>query len=225
MSTLLSDIFLDVRGTYNDCPSEVTDQGLRLANRIHREIVADFKVATIVDYVIFDGVTRDYPLNENYLAVWECDLLLSANSAPLPLTETSVDQLNQESPGWKFPQASQPTSWYLESANGPVLGTDWIEATPTNPANTSGFPILRYTASNYVPLTAGSSIPTTLRSPEVYIAGIVARWGRMRGKDGWEQKEGIYQDEKRELEKYLITKQKYNEPRVRPFFAGGAATR
>ena len=192
MATLLSDCFIDAKGSYNDLPNETTVQGLRLANRVFEELCADFKIVTTTDYVIFDGVTREYPIPVTYKALWSCNLVLSAMSAPLALVETSRDQLDQESPGWEFPQASQPTQWYTDSGpSGPVIGFDWIQAVPTTPANSTGFPIAVYTASLFTPLTAGSSIPTTLKSPEVIIAGLVARWGRMRGKSDWQAKEYI----------------------------------
>lgn len=225
MATLLSDVFLDVRSSYSDVPDEQTAQGLRIANRVHREIVADYKVVTTTDYIVFDGSTREYPISENYLAVWSCNLLLDANSSPIPLEESSRDQLDQESPGWEFPQASQPTKWYLDNNSGPVLGTDWIEATPTSPATVAGFPILKYVASLYTPFTASSSIPSSLKSARIYIAGISFEWARLRGKDDRAARERDYALAKLELGDYLITKQKYNSPRVRPFFVGGSMTR
>lgn len=221
----LADVFVDALTIDNNIPGITTPQGLRLANEVHHELTAEFKISTSEQTQVLDGINREFVQNENFLGIWDCDYFFSANSAPFGLDETSVEELNAESKGWRQPFKAVPGKYYWDVKQGTVLGFDFIPGVATSPADSTGFPIVRYTVSEFIALTASSNLPAVLKSSRVYVTGIAAKWGTLRNRPGKDDRINDYEYEKRMLESYLVSSQKANPPKINPFFVGGTATR
>lgn len=205
-------------------PNENSTIGLQIANELLEELLSDFKLVTSTEYIVLDGTSRDFTLDPNFKAVWNADYLLSADAQPLALYETSVDQLDASYPGWRFPQPSLPGQYYVENTAAPVIGFDFIPSLATTPATTSGFPIVRIVVSKYTPMTNSSNLPVSLKSPNVFIKGLIAKWADAKEKPDVMKRVADYEKECEILSTYINTKQKANPPRLVPFFASGRAT-
>lgn len=228
MATSVATVVTRAQIAYNDITAASSSDGITLGllNEIHEELTSDFKIYSDVQYVILNTTDREYTLDPTVKAVWNADYLISNADTPIPLYEASIDELDQEYAGWRFSFTSQPTLYYVDnSTNINIIGFDWIPQTATSPANSTGFPIVRIYCSLYEALTAGGNIPITLKSPAVYIKGLISKWAEYRGKPDAGARVQDYEMERAKLETYLITRQKNNPPRMRPFFAGGVAAR
>ncbi len=224
MAFTVASVFTRARLAYNDLPLETTTIGLQLINELHEELVGELKLVTTTAYIVLDGTNRDFTLDPTYKAVWNADYLMSEDAAPIALYETSVEQLDASYPGWRFPQPSLPTQYYIENTSAPVIGFDFIPGTATSPATTAGFPIVRIVPSLYTALTANGNIPASLRSPALYIKGLVAKWAETKMKPDVNLRVQAFEEEKITTSSYIASKQKANPPRLVPFFAGGRST-
>ncbi len=223
MAYALTSAFTRARLAFNDLPLASTTLGLQLANELLEELLADFKLVTATKYIVLDGIARDFTLDPNYKAVWNADYIMSANAAPIALYETSVDQLDASYPGWRMPMKSMPTQYYVENTSAPMIGFDFIPSQATSPATVNGYPIVRIVVSEYTPMTDASNLPTSLKSPNVFIKGLIAKWADAKEKPDVMKRIQDFETAKLELSTYINTKQKANPPRLVPFFSGGRA--
>jgi hypothetical protein len=195
---------------------------LRFGNRVHKELVEEFRLMTTTADLTLTTTDREYALDETHVAIWAADYLTTATATPYPLSETSVDELDTEDPGWRDPNISgipELFYQYQNSTGGAVVGFDRLPST----ASTAGYPTVRIYVSLYTALVSGSSLPAVIRTSKVYSLGLCAAWSELRDPEKFPYWNERYKAAKDELGVYVSRRQRRNEPVVRTSFGFGVA--
>lgn len=166
MAELVSDALADIIGAYGDL-DPVT--ALRLLNRVHRALGSEFRIQTTSALVPLVAGTREYVFSDTWLQCWSADYIYGPTNSTSTLDETSVDQLDTDSKGWRFDGNSFPTQWYLwqNEVGGSVLGFDALPTTSTPQNVISG-------ATNVSPIVITTTTAHGLTdSSPIHVDGVV----------------------------------------------------
>lgn len=195
---------------------------IRLLNIVHKRLIEEFRLyTTSVDFSTFDGSAREYAWNENHVAVWSAAWHQNSTAEPIPLDRTSVDQLDEDEDGWRNSIVSQPNRFYLyqKSDGAAVIGFDVIPS-----ASSGGYPLVRCQVSVHADLSAGNSLPATLKNNLPYVSGVCEIWASRRGTPAqaafWNAQ---HEKDKNELGVYVQRRQRRNPPTLTPAFTAGAS--
>lgn len=218
MATTVASIITDAQLVYSDLPLATNptygSQVLRLLNLVHVDLCEFLPLATTSYDVPLVAGTREYNISETYKAILTADYWYSATNAPTQLIWTSVDELDIEDPGWKNTFTGIPYRWYeYTGATGqPIVGFDPVPSL----ASSGGYPTVRLLVSLYTALAAGDSLPTSIKSPDCYIDGLVYQWSKYKGKPDWQMRKAAYEESKANLAAYFARKQRHNMAQLSP---------
>lgn len=219
MATTVANTLTDIAKVFHDLDSTTA---LRYLNDVHKALIGEFKLyVTTATFSAFDGSAREYTWGEGYVSLWSADYYNASGATPIPLGMTSIEELDEVQPGWRTSTVVQPQFAYLtaNSTGGALLGFDTIP-----PASTASYPQVVCQVGTYTALLSSDSLSATIETNDVYVAGVCAKWARLRVpelKDYWEQN---FREEKQKLAMYVQRRQRHNEPRTVPYMGVGVAS-
>jgi len=215
-------VVADARIALPGIPAYTDAVTLRLGNRVFKELIEEFRLMTTETDVTLDGTSREFTLNENHVGVWNATYLSSATATPIPLIETSVDELNARQGGWKTSATSTNPRWYQwqNSTGAALVGFENIPPTATS----GGYPTVRLVVSLYTALTSGASLPATLLTVDPMVFGLCRAWAALRDPDRLPYFEEQYENAKNALGVYVARRQRNNPPAIEPGFGLGVAS-
>ncbi len=193
-----------------------------MVNKTQVALCEEFALYTnIVDFTLVAG-QREYVIPETYKTLFSANYIQASSAQPIYLTESSVDELDNENPGWRTTFTGVPFRWYeWSNSNGnPVVGFDPIPST----SSSAGYPTIRLVVGLYVPLTATDSLPQTIRGSSVYREGLCYQWAKHRNKPDLAIRKSLWEEARDELGIFLARKERRLSPRQSPYmvFSGKA---
>jgi hypothetical protein len=196
---------------------------LRWLNVVHRNLVEEFRLVTTSIDLTLTTTSREYSLGDQYTSIWSAEYRSSATATPIPVSPTSVDELDSDYGAWRDSRQSEPRFFYqYTDLNGAaVVGFDRLPSVATS----GGYPTVRLYVSQYAALTAVGSIPASVRDYKVYVWGLCCEFAKMRKRDElpvWQQ---LYEDAKNQLGVYVMRRQRNNDPKIIPMLRAGVGAR
>lgn len=214
----VANVIADARISFPDIADDI--DCLRWLNVVHRNLVEEFRLSVTTRDLTLTTTDREYALADTDVAIWSAEYRASATAQPIPIYETSVDELDSEYGAWRDFQRTQPY-WYYQhvDANGAaVVGFDKLPQT----ASTGGYPTVRIYVSVYTALTALGNIPAAVRDYKVYVWGLCCEFAKMKHRDEIPRFEALYEEAKNALGVYVSRRQRHNEPRIVPMLRMGS---
>jgi hypothetical protein len=199
-----------VQRYFPDATSEIITD---LLNDIHSELNEQYALrVTEEGFTALTTTDREYSLSEEVLAVWSA-VYHSSATASHRLTETSIDELDEESGNWRALASGTPRRFYLSTnTTGAVLG---LHPRPDT-ASSSGYPKVVLHVSKRDSLGSGESLPASLRSSRVYVVGACWLYAEQMYPDRAPMFEAAYLREKGKLGVYMMRRQRRNHPTIMP---------
>lgn len=221
MTESVQDTILDIRRVYPEIGTD--DAVLRMLNSVHSELIEEFPLVIDTQTVILDGSSREFSLDEDWVAIWSVDYLTSATQR-YPVVATSVDELDENNPGWRSSRLGVPSQYYeWATTTGAVIGFDPIPQTATTPSSASGYPRIEMQVSVREPLTLQSNLPATLRTNDVYVKGVALQHAEELVPDEYQLRYALYEQAINALAGYKARRQRRNPSKVSPFLFSGVS--
>lgn len=220
MAETYQNVVADARIALPGIPIYTDAVTLRLTNKIHKELVEEFRLVVTTADLTLTTTDREYDLNEGHVAIWSAEYRTSATAKPFPVYETSVDELDTDDAGWRDGRSGRPELYYqyAKSTGAAVVGFDRLPPT----ASSGGYPTVRLYVSLYTALASGDSIPATVRTSNVYVFGLCSEWARLRDPEKFEYFNAEFEKEKNKLAVYADRRQRRNHSRQIPFLRLGS---
>ncbi len=145
---------------------------LDYVNEVHNDLLNTLPlVVDTEDLTALVAETQEYTLDEDIVRVWSVELFKSATDRR-SLNPVEIPYLNVNEPLWRRRNSSDPTRFYIwRNTTSPVVGLD----PKPNLTTTGGYPFIRLHVTRTATLARSSSLPTGIRSADVYVFGCCAK--------------------------------------------------
>lgn len=152
--------------------SAVNDVYLEYVNEEHQFLLSQLPLITATEDLSLTAGTQEYAINEDCIRIVAAEYLTSATDRRA-LVATDIDYLNSEQANWRRRNQGTPARFYLyRSATANVVGLDPKPGTTT----ASGYPIVRLHQTRVETLSAGSSLPKSILTKDIYVYGSMLRF-------------------------------------------------
>lgn len=175
MATVTSLITTAKMGKFADMTAA---DGLIYFNEINNELCSSIPIIKLPEYIVLTAGTREYDLNALTTRVWEADYITADGVQPIGIRGKQVQEYERIRRGWRNDNiTSVPTEFYVDrSDDAQVIGFDPVPNVTTDPATTSGYPIVRLRVSRIQSLASGDTVPVALSMYQLYTFGIRYRF-------------------------------------------------
>lgn len=160
MALTVTQIFAEVKGHF---PMVEQIEFLNIFNVVNNELVDAFRLVpdTMIQISLTSG-TQEYALPTDVYRVWNGNYQ-TASDTYQPLTQTSVDRLDEQDNTWRWEDPSTPSFYYERGGN--------VGFYPNPDTSTSvGYPIVNlYVSEQVASYGINDSLPGTVISADAWI--------------------------------------------------------
>lgn len=184
----VNQLVTDFQSRFSDVTSA---EAIRLANMIHKRILARLGIRdTSIDISLTAG-TREYDLAETAIQIRAAYYVRSATAGDFQqLDETSTDKMDLLDTGWRNRTTqSQPRLYFVNSLVNSNTSKKRIGFDPIPDTTTSGgYPKVTLYITQHTDLVGADTLPTQVQDSQIYLDGMSWLFAKEQGladRDEW----------------------------------------